>query len=741
MNAPSQSPPGASADPLMQAAMERYQKGALAEAVPLFQQVLQIAPNAAAALHFLGMTHHRLRDDPQALPLLRRAVELEPRQPAFAINLGLVLCEVGQPAEALPVLEQARRHAPAMPELFNILGQVQQQLGHLPAAIEHYEKAVAMRPDFPFALNNLGCAYSLIGRHPEAIQTLAKAQRLEPRSPIIWTNLGRACRLAGQNTQAGDCFRAALTLDPGNPEATLGQARLLEEGAQFDEALLLCQQALQRRPGQVPLLLQAGALQRSRGQFEAAQECWTKALAAAPGHFPAWWQAKLALPALYRSEEEMAALRAGWLRGIQETETALAGGRFHTGGITLAHTNFPLHYQCQNDREAQVIYGRVVTRIAEIQTVGAALASPPRPPGRRKMRVGFVSAFFNLHTVFKLFQGWITHLDRGLFETHVFHFNDHRDKATDFLAQHATTLTAGAMPLPAAARAVAGAGLDVLIYPDIGMDAMTQMLAALRLAPVQCQAWGHPVTSGLPTMDYFLSGDLMEPVDAQAHYYERLVRLPGLSIRYPEPDPAVAVRPPGLPDGDGAVLFVCLQSLFKLLPVQDRLAARIAARVERSRFVFIRHASPALTDLYRRRLEEAFRAAGVNPAGRLIFLPPLKYGGFLGLARAADVILDSAGWSGGNTTLEALSFARPVVTLPGEFMRGRHTAAILRQIGVTGTVAASPDEYIILAGRLAEDAGWRKEIGEQMRCQKHLAYNDDAAVRGLEEFIRGVALG
>ena len=721
--------------------MERYQEGALAAAVPLFQQVLKIVPNAAAALHFLGMAQHRLRDDQQALPLLRRAAELEPRQPAFAINLGLVLCELGRPAEALPVLEQARRHTPSVPELFDLLGQVQQQLGHLPAAIEHYEKAVALRPDFPFALNNLGCTYSLTGRLPEAIQTLEKAQRLEPRSPMIWTNLGRACRLAGQTAKAGDCFRAALALDPGNPEATLGQARLLEEGAQLDEALLLCQQALQRRPGQVPLLLQAGALQRSRGQFAAAQECWTKALAAAPGHFPAWWQAKLALPALYRSEDEMTALRAGWLRGIQETEAALAGGRFHPAGITLTHTNFPLHYQCQNDREAQALYGRVVTCVAEIQTAGAALTLPPRPAGGRKIRVGFVSAFFNLHTVFKLFQGWITHLDREAFETHVFHLNDQRDKATDFLAQHATTLTAGALSLPAAARAVAGAGLDLLIYPDIGMDALTQMLAALRLAPVQCQAWGHPVTSGLPAMDYFLSSDLMEPEDAQAHYHERLVRLPGLSIRYPEPDSAVAIRPSGLPDGDGAVLFVCLQSLFKLLPLQDRLTARIAARVERSRFVFIRHASPALTDLYRGRLEEALRAAGVNPAGRLIFLPPLNYGEFLGLARAADVILDSAGWSGGNTTLEALSFARPVVTLPGEFMRGRHTAAILRQIGVTGTVAASPDDYVNLAGRLAEDAGWRKEIGEQMRHQKHLAYNDDTPIRGLEEFIRGVVTG
>jgi predicted O-linked N-acetylglucosamine transferase (SPINDLY family) len=715
--------------------MVHYSKGELAAAIPLFQQVLQGAPNAAAALHFLGMAHHQLKDGQPVLPLLRRAAELDPRQAAFALNLGLVLCELGQPAEALTVLERARPHAPAMPELFNILGQVHQQLGNLPAAIEHYEKAVRLQPAFPFALNNLGGAWSLTGRHAEAIRTLEKARQLEPRSPEILINLGRACRLAGRNPEAVESFRAALALDPGNAEATLGWAQLLEESSQAAEALALCQQALLRQPARVPLLMQAGSLQRSLGQFEAAQASWAKALAAAPAHFPAWWQAGLSLPIIYLSEAEMADRRAAWLKGIQQTEAALAGRRFNPAGLALPQTNFNLHYQCCNDREAQVIYGRVVTRIAEVCAAGLAL--PGRPPRTvpRKIRVGFVSAFFNLHTVFKLFHGWITRLDPSLFETHVFHFNPHRDKATDFLQQHATTLTAGALPLNAAARAVAAAGLDILIYPDIGMDAMTQMLAALRLAPVQCQAWGHPVTSGLPAMDYFLSSDLMEPADAQAHYCEKLVRLPGLSIRYPEPDASRAVRPPGLPDDDGPCLFVCLQSLFKLLPLQDRLMARIAAQVEGGRFVFISHPSPPLTAQYQHRLEQAFREAGVNPQGRLIFLPQLNYGEFLGLARAAGVILDSVGWSGGNTTLEALSFARPLVTLPGEFMRGRHTAAILRQIGVTATVAATPDDYVALAVRLATDPAWRNEIAEQIRLQRQRAYNDPLPIRALEQFL------
>ena len=273
------------------------------------------------------------------------------------------------------------------------------------------------------------------------------------------------------------------------------------------------------------------------------------------------------------------------------------------------------------------------------------------------------------------------------------------------------------------------------------MDSLTQMLAAMRLAPIQCQSWGHPVTSGLPAIDYFLSSDLMEPEGAQAQSHEKLIRLPGLSICYPQPDAAVAVPPPDLPTIGTRTRFVCLQSLFKLLPRQDALVARIAARVPEARFLFISHRSQGITELYKDRLERAFGETGVDPRGRIHFLPPLKYGEFLGLARQADVILDSVGWSGGNTTLEALAFAKPLVTLPGGNLRGRHTMAILRRIGVTETIARDEDDYVELAVRLAEDAAWRGQIAESMNRQKALAYGDKACVRSLEAALQAMMDG
>src|SRR5262249_8815708 len=116
-----------------------------------------------------------------------------------------------------------------------------------------------------------------------------------------------------------------------------------------------------------------------------------------------------------------------------------------------------------------------------------------------------------------------------------------------------------------------------LIYPEVGMDGVSAQLAAQRLAPVQCNSWGHPDTSGFPTLDYGLSSELMEPPEAQDHYTERLVRLPNLSIYY-EPldlDP-VSLSRADLGLGSTATVYWCGQSLYKYLPEFDVVFPLIA---------------------------------------------------------------------------------------------------------------------------------------------------------------------
>jgi predicted O-linked N-acetylglucosamine transferase (SPINDLY family) len=71
-------------------------------------------------------------------------------------------------------------------------------------------------------------------------------------------------------------------------------------------------------------------------------------------------------------------------------------------------------------------------------------------------------------------------------------------------------------------------------------------------------------------------------------------------------------------------------------------------------------------------------------------------------------------------------------------MRGRHCAAILRMLGVTDTIAASPDDYVAIAVRLARDPAWRATLRARMAENRARLFADPAPVRALETFIEKV---
>src|SRR5450755_3133107 len=279
----------------------------------------------------------------------------------------------------------------------------------------------------------------------------------------------------------------------------------------------------------------------------------------------------------------------------------------------------------------------------------------------------------------------------------------------------------------------------VLIYPEIGMDKVSAQLAAQRLAAVQCASWGHPVTSGFPTIDYFISSDLMEPDDAAAHYSEQLIRLPGLSINYGPVEVApVAIDRAQLGLRAGAIVYWCCQSLPKYLPQFDDVFARIAAEVPGCQFTFIEFAGgSAVTDLFRTRLERAFKAVGLEARKHCVFLPRLAPDRFVAAIGQCDVVLDSIGWSGCNSILESLVHNLPIVSFAGEMMRGRHTAAILDMMDVSETMARTIEDYVSIAGVLGRNATRRIELSVRIAANKHRVYRDRDCIVALEAFLDG----
>ena len=248
---------------------------------------------------------------------------------------------------------------------------------------------------------------------------------------------------------------------------------------------------------------------------------------------------------------------------------------------------FYLAYQEEDNRELLSRYGALCSRLMGAWQEAAGLR-PAAIVTRAEIRVGIVSAHIHDHSVWNaIVKGWLQRLDRSRFDVRLFHLGKANDVETALAKTMATHYTYGKTDPVEWAQLILGHQLDVLIYPEIGMDPTTAKLASLRLAPVQAASWGHPHTTGLPTIDYFLSAEGLEPPGAEAHYTEKLVRLPGLGCSLePAKVASAAVDLAALGIREGVPVLVCAGTPFKYTPRHDAVLAAIAQRLGECQLVF-----------------------------------------------------------------------------------------------------------------------------------------------------------
>ena len=427
--------------------------------------------------------------------------------------------------------------------------------------------------------------------------------------------------------------------------------------------------------------------------------------------------------------------KADWRAGVawfEQLDLRPAAVRAQVPGCIASTTPFFLHYlgECSDDMRR---YGAMVHRLVSALDRGV----PVRPIVRRRRRIVFCTMLLNENTVSRLFVPLVERLDRNRFELHVLHMSG-GDNPWARRAARCATVHAGPRAALDWRNLLARLDADVVVYLDLGMHPLTQLLSAIRLAPVQAALWGHPVTTGLPSMDCFLGPDAFEPANGQAHYSERLVRLPGsghaLEWRADPPAPLEGVRR----DPAGSLEILCPQSVFKLMPAQDEAFARVLEALPEARLHLVPHHREQVRAWLRERMRPALAARGVDVGSRVVLHDLMPLERFLGLARSCDFAIDSLGWSGGMTALDLLPLGLPIVALEGECMRERQTAAMLAQLDAAGLVAADVDGYVALAGRLGRDAAWRADLAARLRRNAPVLYAADATTQALGEFLATV---
>jgi predicted O-linked N-acetylglucosamine transferase (SPINDLY family) len=725
------------------------QAGEFQQAERLYRQILRGDPQHAAAWHQLGLVQQLKGQCERAAESIGRAVFLDSSEPVFQLDLGRVCAALGRLDEAVEYLQQAIVLAPENSQAHYHLGTVLKQCGDMIGAKLRFQQSVRLDPECAAAWNDLGIAHQACAELDEAASAFERLARVAPTLGRAQFNLGNVRLAQGRLLEAVACYARALERQPSFAAALNNLGTALHRLGRPMQALHACEMALKLSPDFVEARINLGNLLNLQGRVDEAADNYRQALEFNPSprlHV----EAATMLPPIYESIADLYRRRTQFENQLADLEQQ----RVH-----LDHAREPipvtplLAYQGFNDRE-------LARRLATLCRTGNAADGsasagpselpPPHFAVRRiasmtalestgKLRVGFLSRFLRDHTIGELTKGLISKLTRSDFEVFVFLIGDAEDETVACLRKSADQFINLPEDVAAANEQVAAAGLDVLVFPDVGLDPVATALAHSRLARVQCSMWGHPVTTGIPTIDHFLSSKLFEPSDAAEHYAENLVQFESLTVYFERPavDDAqsrdAARREFGLPRHEH--LYLCPHPLFQLHPEFDDLLRAILDRDAAGRIVLIAAPYKYWNEKLFARLRRHLGAL----TDRVIFTGPVERQALLRLISTADVVLDPPCFGSIDMSLKALGLGLPIVTLPARFLRGRFTAGCYRKMQFENFVARSPQEYVDLAVRLGTDAVLNAAVRAVIAARSGLLFEDIAAVRELERFFQQVA--
>ena len=558
------------------------------------------------------------------------------------------------------------------------------------------------------------------------------------RASQFFLSLGNKLFQEGRWQEAIAQYQKVLEIQTGDAELYWRLSECFKNSHHYEQAFSALQEGIRLHPSDGNLHFSLILSLQTSGRIQEAISCANIASTLLHNDYTFNILKNLLLPIIYETQDEINFYRQHFIQGLETLvqETSLETSEEQENALLgiSRFTNFYLAHQGQNDINLQRQYGSLVHKImsANYPNWVTPLSMPPLKDNH-KIRIGYVSAYLHSYSGTLWLTGWLSNCDRESFEVYCYYTGNEPDTITQKFQNYSDVFYHIPHNLEATCKQITTDQLHILVFPEIGMNPQTLQMAALRLAPVQCVAWGHPVTPGLPTMDYFLSSELMEPENAQDHYSETLIRLPNIGVSYPKPSiPPIVKTRADFQLGDEAVIYLCCQAPFKYLPQYDFIFPEIARRVPQAQFVFLRGG------LLKTRLSHAFALAGLKSEDYCVFLTIPERLDYLMINLLSDIYLDTFSWSGGNTTLEAIACNLPIVTCPGEFMRGRHSYSFLKMIGVTETIAQNKAEYIEIAVKLGVDSGWRRNIAERINESHDRLYNDKACIVGLESFYKQV---
>jgi protein O-GlcNAc transferase len=489
---------------------------------------------------------------------------------------------------------------------------------------------------------------------------------------------------AGRLDAAMAATQRALAADPENVDAMLLTGRILRRRHRYDIAAQIYETILGYVPGSAEAEAGLGACHGAMRRYFEAVPPLRRAVALKPDYYEAW-------SFLGEALIEQGATR----EALDCFERSHAIRPFNSVVLSkyLFHAAFDPRYDeariCGLNRD----WGERVEAAVEPLT-------PPAWPAHRRLRIGYLSDEFREGVTARFMEPVFARHDRQGFEVFRYARNVETDATTGRLSKGAEAWRdlSGLTDAEAAVR-IRQDEVDILMLCT-SYRAESRVLMVYRPAPVQVCYANRVSTTGLRSVDYLIAEDAAEPPGSDSFHAERLVRMTRANVY----TPPAGVAPPGPPPciRSGTVTFASFNHLGKLTDDVIAVWSRVLYAVPGSRLVLksVDRFADAGT---RQNFLERFAGHGIGGDRLELLTGDANLAAHLDRYRQVDIALDPFPCNGGTTTCEALWMGVPVVTIRGNTFMGRQGSTFLGHVGLDDLVAATREEYVAVAQRLASD--------------------------------------
>ena len=722
-------------DPATSEAYAAYQSGNWDRAAELLRPVAAQHPDDAGLLYRLGDSLYQLNRLDEALPPLQRAARLAGDVPAHHYKLGNVLKELERVDEALECYRRALQQEPRHAQALNNSGTILETQGRTEEALDRYRQAVLADGALVQARSNLAVLLHRLERYDEASEAYQPLLQMQSRSATEWRVLGDAWQAMGRHDDAVRCYERALALEPAStdtpvrpataptdPQGWFSLGNTLQAQRRYDDALNAYQRGLDLSPNTPELLNNLGAAHKQKGALDEALSCFERAVASDPQFTAARKNLATTRCAVGLIDEAIAGYRE-----ILEKEP----GDEHVSRLLLTTLLYAPGTAASLFEEHLDFARRLGSR--EHPVPEWKISTNPD----RKLRIGYVSSDLRGHPVGFNLVPLIEYRDRGAFEIYLYSsYAGKPDHITRWFRERADAWRSIAQLSDAsAAQLILQDQVDILVLLAGRFDDNRPLLATYRPAPVLV-SMHDPATSGLAEMDYLIADRSLVPRHAKEKFTERVVCLPTFYVHPPVREAPLSPVPPSA--GDGRITFGSFNNPAKINESVVALWAQVLHGVADSRLL-LKYFNAFMAPNVRSRYSGLFRKHGIaEDRLNLVDQPKDSREHHLDRYNQIDIALDPFPFTGSTTTFEALSMGIPVVTLEGDRMITRWSAAMLRKVGLSRLIARSESEYVEIARQLASNpdalARLRGELPERVARSPLCA--ERARARQLERLYR-----